>query len=321
MMMTDETSPRSVSHPEPAAQDGDISLLRKEVIEARNLVIKTDNLLKNLHAELKQMGRKHEEQEKRHWMTSVTAYIGFAVIAGVGAIAFANAEVRTARSDAQSNEARAAALAKDAEKIKASDQARRETSEKALRVYDLLASEKEGPGLNQAMTQAMHLDRSQLSALEAKAIDDRAAGMKRQLAEAARSSGEGAFRRQDWKTVSQDLGRYVELEPKVGDNLIWFHLGSARIQTREYQGAVQPLESFIKGTGGTKTAQYAGLMLGQAYEEIGNPTRAREVYERAVSLYPGSEFAPQIRNRLRKLASATAPLGTAPATASAPKPQ
>jgi len=124
-------------------------------------------------------------------------------------------------------------------------------------------------------------------------------------AEAARSSGESAYRRQDWKTTSQDLGRYVELEPKVGDNMIWFHLGSARIQTREYQGAVQPLESFIKGTGGTKTAQYAGLMLGQAYEEVGNPTRAREVYERAVSLYPGSEFAPQIRNRLRKLASAS----------------
>src|SRR3989475_10647895 len=117
-MMSDETSsPRSPSNPEPAGQDGDISLLRKEVIEARNLVIKTDNLLKNLHAELKQMGRKHEEQEKRHWMTSVPAYIGFTVIAGVGAIAFANAEVRTARSDAQANEARAAALQKDAEKL------------------------------------------------------------------------------------------------------------------------------------------------------------------------------------------------------------
>ncbi|HEY4771351.1 MAG TPA: hypothetical protein VIH51_12035, partial [Myxococcales bacterium] len=214
--MSDETSsPRSVSHPEPAGQDGDISLLRKEVIEARNLVIKTDNLLKNLHAELKQMGRKHEEQEKRHWMTSVTAYVGFAVIAGVGAIAFANAEVRTARSDAQANEVRAATLQKDAEKIKAADQTRRDTSEKALRVYDLLGTEKEGPGLNQAMTQAMHLDRGQMTALEAKAIDDRAAGMKRQLAEAARSAGESAFRRQDWKAASQDLGRYVELEPKV----------------------------------------------------------------------------------------------------------
>ena len=320
-MMSDETSPRSVSHPDPVHDGGDISQLRKEVIEARNLVIKTDNLLKNLHAELKQMGRKHEEQEKRHWMTSVTAYIGFALIAGVGAIAFANAEVRTARGDAQANEARAAALQKDAEKIKAADQVRREMSEKALRVYELLGSEKEGPGLNQAMTQAMHLDRGQMSALEAKAIDDRAAGMKRQLAEAARSSGESAYRRQDWRTASQDLGRYVELEPKVSDNMIWFHLGSSRIQTREFQGAVPPLEAFLKGTGGTKTAQYAGLLLGQAYEEIGNAARAREVYERALSLYPGSEFATQIRNRLKRLAAATAPLGAAPATASAPKPQ
>src|SRR3954468_6791187 len=316
-MMSDESNaPRSISHPEPVLQDGDISLLRKEVIEARNLVIKTDNLLKNLHAELKQMGRKHEEQEKRHWMTSVTAYIGFTVIAGVGAIAFANAEVRTARSDAQANEARAAALQKDAEKIKASEQTRRETSERALRVYELLGSEKDGPGLNQAMTQAMHLDRNQMSALEAKAIDDRAAGMKRQLAEAARSSGESAYRRQDWKAASQDLGRYVELEPKVSDGMIWFHLGSARIQTREFQTAVQPLENFLKSTGGTKTAQYAGLLLGQAYEEVGNPARAREVYERALSLYPGSDFATQLRNRLRRLSAATAPLGTPPATAS-----
>jgi tetratricopeptide (TPR) repeat protein len=321
-MMSDETStPRSVPPPEGVGQDGDISALRREVIEARNLVIKTDNLLKNLHAELKQMGRKHEEQEKRHWMTSVAAYVGFVVLAAAGAIAYANAEVRTARGDAQANEARAASLQKDAEKIKSADQLRRESSEKALRVYDMLGSEKEGAALNQAMTQAMHLDRAQLSALEGKAIDDRAAGMKRQLAEAARSAGESAYRRQDWKAASQDLGRYVELEPKVSDNMIWFHLGSARMQTKEFQGAIQPLESFLKGTGGTKTAQYAGLLLGQAYEEVGNPNRAREAYTRAESLYPGSEFAPAIRNRMKRLAAASAPLGTPPATASAPRPQ
>jgi len=141
MPMTDETSsPRSLPPHGDGGRDGDFSTLRKELIEARNLVIKTDNLLKNLHAELKQMGRKHEEQEKRHWMTSVTAYIGFAVIAGVGAIAYANAEVRTARSDAQANEARAGALQKDAEKIKAAEQTRRDSSDKALRVYELLGS-------------------------------------------------------------------------------------------------------------------------------------------------------------------------------------
>src|SRR5216684_4077743 len=268
MQMSEETSTSRMSTP-PAeraesisSQTGEMAQLRKEVIEARNLIIKTDNLLKNLHAELKLMGRQHDEQEKRHWMTSVTAYIAFAVLAGVAAIAYARAEVRTARDEAQANEARAIALQKDAEKIKAADQTRRDANEKAMRVYELLGSEREGPGLNQAMAQAMHLDRGQLSALETRAIDDRAAGLKLKIAEAALAAGTSAFRRQDWKGVSEMLGRYVELEPKVTDAQVWYHLGSARMQTKEYQGAIVPLESYLKSAGGTKTAQYAGLLLG-----------------------------------------------------------
>jgi tetratricopeptide (TPR) repeat protein len=319
--MAEETSmTRSIPPPEGHGE-GDLSLLRKEVIEARNLIIKTDNLLKNLHAELKQMGRKHEEQEKRHWMTSVTAYIAFAVIAAAGAIAYARAEVRTARDEAQTNESRAIALQKDAEKIKSAEQVRRETSEKAVRVYELLGSEREGPGLNQAMSQALHLDRGQLSALELRALDDRAAGMKVKLAEAALNAGNSAFRRQDWKATSEQLGRYVELQPKVEDGQIWYHLGSARIQTKEYQGAIAPLENFIKSTGGTKTAQYAGMLLGQAYEEVGNNQKAREAYERAERLYPGSDFAPMIRNRLRRVNAVLSGGPGAPLNPAAPKPQ
>src|SRR2546430_3295972 len=328
VQMSDETSSPRISSPPPAEPAGpdmsEISSLRKEVVEARNLIIKTDNLLKNLHAELKQMGRRHDEQDKRHWATSVTAYIAFVLLAGAGAIAYARAEVRTAREEAQANEARAVALQKDAEKIKVTDQVRRDASEKALRVYDLLATEKEGPGLNQAMAQAMHLDRSQVSALESKAIDDRAAGMKARLAESALAAGTKAFRQQDWKGVSELLGRYVELEPRVTDAQVWYHLGSARIQPTEDQGAVVPLENFLKNTGGTKTAQYAGLLLGQAYEETNNPTKAKEAYERAERLYPGSEFAPMIRSRLHRLGANTGPLSPTPPppqTASAPKPQ
>ena len=303
--MAEETStPRSFPPTSDHGDASDLALLRKEVIEARNLIIKTDNLLKNLHAELKQMGRKHEEQEKRHWMTSVTAYIAFAVIAAVGAIAYARAEVRTARDEAQSNESRAIGLQKEAEKIKSADQGKKDASEKAMRVYDLLGSEKEGPGLNQVMTQALHLDRKELSSLEARAIEDRAAGMKQRLADSALSAGQQAFRRQDWKGVSEHLGRYVELQPKVDDGQVWYRLGTARIQTKEFPGAIVPLENFIKSTGGTKTAQYAGMLLGQAYEETGNNQRARDVYERAEKLYPGSDFAPMIRNRIRRVSAA-----------------
>jgi TolA-binding protein len=305
MQMSEETTAPRMGTPsvsEPPAAHNELSALRKEVVEARNLIIKTDNLLKNLHAELKQMGRVHEEQQKRHWMTSVTAYIAFAVLAGVGAIAYARAEVRTARDEAQSAEAHAKSLQHDAEKIKAADVQRREASEKAARVYDLLGSEKEGPGLNQAMSQAMHLEKNLISPLESKAIDDRGAGLKARMAQSALERGNSAFRRQDWATAATELGRFVELDGgKSAEPNFWYHLGQARIQTKDFANAVVPLETYLKSAGTGKTAQYAGFLLGQAYEESNNPAKAREAFERAERLYPGSEFAPAIRSHLRRV--------------------
>src|ERR1043166_682175 len=123
-MMSDETSsPRNLSHPEPAGGDGDISLLRKEVVEARNLVIKTDNLLKNLHAELKQMGRKQEMFESRHWMTSIVAYIICPVLIGLGAFSLSRAEIRVAREEASANESKVHQLTQDLEKLRAGETA------------------------------------------------------------------------------------------------------------------------------------------------------------------------------------------------------
>src|SRR5262249_12500721 len=152
----------------------------------------------------------------------------------------------------------------------------------------------------------------------AKAIDDRTAGMKVRIAEAALSTGQAAFRRSDWKTTSDELGHYVEMEPKVQDAMVWFHLGNARMQLHDYANAIVPLDNFIKNAGGTKTAQYAGFLLGQAYEETGNAAKARETYERAGNLYPGSDVATAIRNRLRRLSNNSPTTGVAPAGATTP---
>src|SRR5919108_5460603 len=112
---TRSTPPAVEPHP---TGDRDLDALRREIIESRNLVIKTDNLLKNLHAELKQMGRKQELFEKRHMTTSVAAYVLFATIATIGAFAFARSEIRGAREEAVANEARANQLTKEVESVR-----------------------------------------------------------------------------------------------------------------------------------------------------------------------------------------------------------
>ena len=46
----------------PRGQDRDFAELKREIIESRNLIIKTDNLLKNLQAELKNVAKKKTKQ-------------------------------------------------------------------------------------------------------------------------------------------------------------------------------------------------------------------------------------------------------------------
>ncbi len=159
-MSEEITAPRSVPPvvEHQSAGERDLSDLRREVIESRNLVIKTDNLLKNLHAELKQMGRKQEQFEKRHMATSVAAYILFAAIATLGAFTFARSEIRGAREEAAANEGKVKQLTQEVDTLRRGEASRREASEKAARAYDLLGSEKEGPGQTLAMDQALHLE-------------------------------------------------------------------------------------------------------------------------------------------------------------------
>ena len=142
------------------------------------------------------------------------------------------------------------------------------------------------------------------------------------MAQAALERGNAAFHRNDWTGAAQELTRYIELEPRVEESMVWFRLGNALTQAKEHQRAIPALESFIKASGGTKTSQYAGYLLGTDYEETNNAEKARQSYERALGLYPGSEFSSMIRGRLKRLsgqkAAAQQPAAPAPAAPAAP---
>ena len=302
----------------PATEKRELTELRKEVVEARNLIIKTDNLLKNMHGELKRMGDRQEEFARRRFFSSAVAYVLFAVISLVAAFSAAHTLQAAKQEEADAAAARAASLTKQAQADAAKWEGRREASEKAAKIYEQLGAEKEGPGLTQAMANALRADHSQLSALEAKALEDRVATLRQQVTQAALDRGDQAVRRGDNKAVSTELGHYLELAGPSNDPQLYYHLGFARFQLKDFAGAVDPLEHFLKLQPQGKLAQAVGFWLGVSYEETNAPAKATDAYQRAVSLFPGSELAPTIRQKIRKIAQAQA---AAPAAAApAPKP-
>ena len=104
--MSEETSsaaggpmPSSKAAGEPAGVERELVDLRKEVIESRTLVSKTDDLLESLQAELDLTNRKQDRFERRHLVTSATAFIIVALVSAVGAYTYARAKARAQELD------------------------------------------------------------------------------------------------------------------------------------------------------------------------------------------------------------------------------
>jgi TolA-binding protein len=322
--MADETQ----SSPKPAAPvqgadspTGDrreFAELRKEVVEARNLVIKTDNQLKNMYAELKRVSDKQDEFARRRFFSSATAYVLFTVLTGVLFYSLSRADASRASESAAAAEARSRDLTQKVEAAQKGEKTRREASDRAARVFEQLGSEKEIAGLSQAMSNAGRIDRAQLSELEAAALDVRVASAREKIAQTSLERGLQAVRHNDHAAVSTELGRYLEAVSAPADPTVWFHLGFSRAQLKDYARAVEPLERFLKVQQQGRQAQAAGYWLGLSLEETGAAAKAVEAYNRAVALFPGNETAVAIRARLKRLGSGAPQSPAAPAPARPP---
>src|SRR6476661_6107716 len=124
------------------ATDTDKSLddIRREVIESRNLVIKTDNLLKNLHAELKLVGKRQEDFQKRQWISSGVAYALFAILCIGAAVGISSARTSTATGERERLEKTVAELTTQAEKQRAETTASQNAERSAAEVYKLMTT-------------------------------------------------------------------------------------------------------------------------------------------------------------------------------------
>jgi len=279
----------------------DLAEIRKEIIEARNLVIKNDNLLKNLGNDLKVIGKKQESFERKQWISSAAAYLAFAVLAATVGILGAQGYVAQARSEierltVESKQATEAATAAKEELALA-----REASKVALDAYLKLdaasAEERE-----KAAAALATVDRTRISRLEARALEERGRAIIQQLADEKLAEGRTAFLRQNWKTSVAALSKARQLwdeHPQLDEYS--FYLGAAANETREYALAAESLQRFIDKAPGRKNKDYAHLLLAQAYEMLGKNDKAEETLRQGMANYSSSQFYNPMRSRLSRL--------------------
>jgi tetratricopeptide (TPR) repeat protein len=282
-------------------QSKELSEIRKEVIEARNLVIKTDSLLKNLHAEVKAIGKRHEDLQKRQWISSGVAYAIFAALCVAGAVMVSSARTSTAGAERERLEKTVAELTTQLEKQRGDTAAVANAQRAATEVFRLMTT-LPGDERLKGVDELVKLDTSKLTQLERQALNDKAAQLRREIGDAAFERGKAAFRRNDMKMTIEEMSRFVAMNPPAEQLMdASFFLGIAYNMEKKHDLAVPQLARFVEGDKKAKNRDYAMLLLAQSYQETGQLEKAVQTATDGVAQHPASEFIPQFRGRLATL--------------------
>ncbi len=294
--------------------DKGLEEIRREVIEGRNLVIKTDNQLKTLHAELKLVGKRQEDFQRRQWISSAVAYVVFAGLCVAGAIAISNAKTASAGADRERFEKQVKELSAQIDQLKVADATLAANERTANEVYKLM-SQGQGDDRLKGIDALAKVDQTKLSPFARAVLADRATLLRKEVGAAFLERGKSAFRRQDYPATVTELTRFMAMNPVEEDAVdASYFLGNALIQTRKADEAVPHLQRYIAGDKRAKNRDYAMLMLVQALDASGQRDKAAETARDAVNTYPSSEFSGSFRSRLsRKDPAAPAAPAAAPA--------
>jgi TolA-binding protein len=274
--------------------------IRREVVEARNMTIKTDNALKSLHAELKVVSAQQADFQRRTWFSTATAYLGFLGICVAGAVVVTSARGSSATEQRQRLEQQVGDLTSQLEKQRSDTAAVAQDERIATDVYKQMTT-LPGEQRLKGIEALAKLDLTKLSPLTRQALQDRATLLRKEIGASVLERGKAAFRRNDWSETVDQLTRFLAMSPAEDEALdASFFLGNALFQLHKYEEAIKPLTRFTDGDKKARTRDFALVMLMQSHESVGNKDKAVEYAKEGFQTYPASEFKGQFISRLQR---------------------
>lgn len=295
--------------------------IRRDVVEARNMTIKTDNALKTLHAELKVVSTQQDAFQGRTWFATGAAYLLFTALCVGGVAVITNARSASANAERDRLEKQVSDLNANIDKLKNEIAAQQGAEQAAMQVYRQMTT-LPGEERLKGIDALGKIDQAKLAPFARMVLQDRAVLLRKEVGGAVLEKGKAAFRRQDWPETIAQLNRFLTMDP-VQEDLIdaSFYLGNAYFQSRKFEDAIKHLTRFVEGDKKAKLRDFALMMLMQSYDMTGNKEQAVAAAKEGWNTYPNSDFRMQFLARLQRTNPASAaPPTPAPAPAPAPAP-
>ena len=219
-----------------------IDSLQHELIEARNIAIKTDNLVKNLGADIKQIAKRQDSYQRKYLFNSAVAYVVFSALIFTGLYLVFNTRVSAYEREVAHYQSANEQLQERLDTSVAELERRRQSEDRAYAFFELIQSGRREEVVEQfSEVQAQLSDRAMVELLR-----DRVAEISYGLADEAYREGLTLAQNEQWSDARDaflDSLNHVQRTPWEPE--LHYNLGLVLYELSDFEGALHYLDEAL----------------------------------------------------------------------------
>jgi len=278
--------------------DDELREVKREIIESRGLIIKTNNLTNALAADIKSIAKRQQGYERRMVWNSATAYVVFVAVVFIALKLAWDARVDAVRAETEQTRAKAAKLDKELREIQQRDEERARVEARAAAMYELIRQKKQAD-LIQAFDQ---LDKDLLSKTELRVFNDAVEEARNNLSIEAYQTGLEHARVGRWHDAQQAFADSLRYKDSAAHSpAARYHRADARRHLGRQREAIPILMDLSEASADKEYLDDATYLLAQCLVDIQAWNDAKNALRSFIRRFPSSTYINEVRTQLAEL--------------------
>ncbi len=278
--------------------DDELREIKREIIESRGLIIKTNNLTNALAADIKSIAKRQHGYERRLMWNSATAYIVFVIVVFVALKLAWDARVDAVRAETEQTRAAAAKLTNDLKEAQQHEEDRERMEGKAASLYELMRQ-----GKDAELVQAYEgVDKELLTKTEQRVFEDAVERARNRLSIASYEAGLEHARMGRWHDAQQAFEDSLRYKDNAAHSPAarYFRADALRHLGRQRE-AITILMELSESSADKEYLDDAAYLLSQCLVDIQAWNDAKNAMRSFLRRFPTSPFANEIKTQLAEL--------------------
>ncbi len=278
--------------------DDELREIKREIIESRGLIIKTNNLTNALAADVKSIAKRQLGYETRLRWNSATAYVVFVIVVFIALKLAWDARIDAVRAETEQTRATATQLKKELREAQQRDEDRARAEARAAAVYELIRQSKQVE-----MIEAFDgLDKSLLSKTELRLFTDAADRARNELSIAAYQHGLEHARGGRWHEAQQAFEESLRYHDNAAhSSAARYYQADALRHLGRQRDAVPILMQLSEASADKEYLDDATFLLAQCLVDIQAWNDAKTALRSFIRRFPNSPFINDARTQLAEI--------------------